>query len=88
MEIIKEELIQIRDDFGDARKTRIVDSRSDFSRADLIPEQTVVLTVSRTGYAKTQPISDYIAQKRGGKGKCISDVKGVFVMMSDDINKI
>ena len=41
MQVIKDELIQIRDDFGDARKTQIVDSRSDFSRADLIPEQTV-----------------------------------------------
>lgn len=75
MQIIKEELIQIRDDFGDVRKTQIVDSRSDFSRADLIPEQTVVLTVSRTGYAKTQPISDYIAQKRGGKGKSATAMK-------------
>ena len=75
MQVIKDELQQIRDNFGDERKTQIVDSRSDFSRADLIPEQTVVLTVSRTGYAKTQPISDYIAQKRGGKGKSATAMK-------------
>lgn len=75
MQVIKNELIEIREQFGDARKTQIVDSRVDFSRADLIPEQTVVLTVSRTGYAKTQPISDYIAQKRGGKGRSATAMK-------------
>lgn len=75
MKVVKDELIEIREQFGDERKTQIVDSRSDFSRADLIPEQTVVLTVSRTGYAKTQPISDYVAQKRGGKGKSATAMK-------------
>lgn len=75
MQVIKDELIEVRDNFGDERKTQIVDSRSDFSRADLIPEQTVVLTVSRTGYAKTQPVSDYVAQKRGGKGKSATAMK-------------
>lgn len=75
MNVIKAELHDIVQNFGDARKTQIVDSRSDFSRADLIPEQTVVLTVSRTGYAKTQPISDYVAQKRGGKGKSATAMK-------------
>ena len=66
MGVVRAELIDIRDEFGDERKTDIVDARHDFNREDLIPEQTVVLTVSRTGYAKTQPISDYQAQKRGG----------------------
>lgn len=75
MQVIKDELVEIRDTYGDARRTQIVDSRTDFSRADLIPEQTVVLTVSRTGYAKTQPISDYVAQKRGGKGKSATAMK-------------
>ena len=75
MEVIKDELVEIREQFGDVRKTEIIDSRSDFSRADLIPEQTVVLTVSRTGYAKTQPMSDYVAQKRGGKGKSATAMK-------------
>lgn len=75
MGVIKAELIQIRDEFGDERKTDIVDARADFSREDLIPEQTVVLTVSRTGYAKTQPISDYQAQKRGGRGRSATAMK-------------
>lgn len=75
MQVIKDELVEIRDTYGDERRTQIIDSRSDFSRADLIPQQTVVLTVSRTGYAKTQPISDYVAQKRGGKGKSATDIK-------------
>ena len=75
MDLVKSELIQVRDDFGDERKTDIIDARTDFSREDLIPEQTVVMTVSRTGYAKTQPISDYQAQKRGGKGKSATAMK-------------
>ncbi len=75
MALIKAELVAIRDEFGDARKTDIVESRGDFSRADLISEQTVVLTVSRTGYAKTQPMSDYVAQKRGGRGRSAGSLK-------------
>ncbi|WP_367103569.1 DNA gyrase subunit A [uncultured Psychrobacter sp.] len=75
MTIISNELIEIRDNFGDERRTDIIDSRNDFSREDLIPEQTVVMTVSRTGYAKTQPINDYVAQKRGGKGKSATAMK-------------
>ncbi|WP_296207481.1 DNA gyrase subunit A [Psychrobacter sp. UBA3480] len=75
MAIISNEMIEIRDNFGDERRTDIIDSRMDFSREDLIPEQTVVMTVSRTGYAKTQPIDDYVAQKRGGKGKSATAMK-------------
>lgn len=75
MAVIRDELIQIRDNFGDERKTDIIDARHDFNREDLIPEQTVVLTVSRTGYAKTQPIGDYQAQKRGGKGRSATSMK-------------
>ena len=75
MIIISNEMIEIRDNFGDERRTDIIDSRTDFNREDLIPEQTVVMTVSRTGYAKTQPIDDYVAQKRGGKGKSATAMK-------------
>ncbi len=75
MGVIRDELTEILAEFGDERKTDIVDARNDFSREDLIPEQTVVLTVSRTGYAKTQPISDYQAQKRGGKGRSATNMK-------------
>lgn len=75
MAVIKSEFVEIQNEFGDERKTDIVDNRSDFSREDLIPEQTVVITVSRTGYAKAQPISDYVAQKRGGRGKSATSMK-------------
>ena len=75
MGVVRSELIEIRDEFGDERRTDIVDARHDFNREDLIPEQTVVLTVSHTGYAKTQPISDYQAQKRGGKGRSATAMK-------------
>lgn len=75
MAIISNEMIEIRENFGDERRTDIIDSRTDFNREDLIPEQTVVMTVSRTGYAKTQPIDDYVAQKRGGKGKSATAMK-------------
>lgn len=75
MAIISNEMIEIRENFGDERRTDIIDSRMDFNREDLIPEQTVVMTVSRTGYAKTQPIDDYVAQKRGGKGKSATAMK-------------
>ena len=75
MTIISNEMIEIRENFGDERRTDIIDSLMDFNREDLIPEQTVVMTVSRTGYAKTQPIDDYVAQKRGGKGKSATAMK-------------
>lgn len=75
MAIIKGELVAILTDFGDERRTDIVDARHDFSREDLIPEQTIVITVSRTGYAKCQPMSDYQAQKRGGRGKSATGIK-------------
>ena len=75
MTIISDEMVEIRENFGDERRTDIIDSRMDFNREDLIPEQTVVMTVSRTGYAKTQPIDDYVAQKRGGKGKSATAMK-------------
>ncbi|MFH7809298.1 DNA gyrase subunit A [Acinetobacter sp. BSP-153] len=75
MGVIKEELALILQQYGDARRTAIVESRIDFSREDLIPEEQVVLTVSKTGYAKTQPLSDYAAQRRGGRGKSATSMK-------------
>ena len=75
MNVIKEELALILQQYGDARRTEIVESRIDFSREDLIPEEQVVLTVSQTGYAKTQPLSDYAAQRRGGRGKSATSMK-------------
>ncbi|MDO4224020.1 MAG: DNA gyrase subunit A [Acinetobacter sp.] len=75
MNIIREELAEVIQQYGDARRTEIVESRVDFSREDLIPEEQVVLTVSQTGYAKTQPLSDYQAQRRGGRGKSATSMK-------------
>lgn len=75
MAVIREELALILQQYGDARKTAIVESRIDFSREDLIPEEQMVLTVSKTGYAKTQPLSDYAAQRRGGRGKSATSMK-------------
>ena len=75
MNVIKEELALILQQYGDGRRTEIVESRIDFSREDLIPEEQVVLTVSQSGYAKTQPLSDYAAQRRGGRGKSATSMK-------------
>lgn len=75
MDVIRAELKQVLDQYGDARRTQIVESRVDFCREDLIPEEQVVLTVSQTGYAKTQPLSDYAAQRRGGRGKSATSMK-------------
>ncbi|WP_168407827.1 DNA gyrase subunit A [Acinetobacter indicus] len=75
MAVIREELALVLQQYGDARRTEIVESRIDFSREDLIPEEQVVLTVSQSGYAKTQPLSDYQAQRRGGRGKSATSMK-------------
>ncbi|MDF1762611.1 MAG: DNA gyrase subunit A [Oleibacter sp.] len=75
MEIIREELVAIRAEYGDARKTEIIVQKRDLTMADLIPEETLVLTLSHGGYAKTQPMDAYHAQKRGGKGKSATSVK-------------
>ena len=73
--VIREELIAIRDQFGDKRRTEIISSKLDLTLEDLITEEQVVVTISRAGYAKYQPVSDYRAQKRGGRGKSATAVK-------------
>jgi len=73
--LIKDELIEVRENFGDERKTNINDTRHDISNEDLIPEETRVLTLSRSGYAKTQPLAEYREQRRGGVGKAAASVK-------------
>ena len=73
--IIKEELTEVKENFGDERKTNINDTRQDISNEDLIPEETRVLTLSRTGYAKTQPLAEYREQRRGGQGKTGASLK-------------
>ncbi|MCH1926469.1 DNA gyrase subunit A [Shewanella sp. C32] len=75
MEVIKEELEQILADFGDERRTEITASTADINLEDLITEEDVVVTLSHLGYAKYQPLTDYQAQRRGGKGKAATKVK-------------
>jgi len=75
MEIIYEELEAIRDEFGDERRTEITDASHDLSLEDLICEEDVVVTLSHEGYVKYQILSDYQAQKRGGKGKAATKMK-------------
>ena len=75
MEVIREELEDARDQFGDARRTEILTSKQDLTIADLIDEAPMVVTISDTGYAKTQPLEEYKAQRRGGRGKSASGMK-------------
>ncbi|MFT7041561.1 MAG: DNA gyrase subunit A [Candidatus Azotimanducaceae bacterium] len=75
MNIIREELTLIREEYGDERLTEIVASQEDLTTEDLITEQEMVVTLSNAGYAKTQPITDYQAQRRGGRGRSASAVK-------------
>ena len=73
--VIREELQEIRDRYSDDRRTEIVEGEIDLSMEDLIPEEDMVVTISHTGYAKSQPVSEYRAQKRGGKGKIATRTK-------------
>jgi DNA gyrase subunit A len=75
MQVIRDELIVIRDQYGDERRTEIIQSRLDLTLEDLITEEDVVVTLSHAGYAKAQPVSTYQAQKRGGKGKVATSTK-------------
>ena len=75
MEVIREELRAIREEYADERRSEIQSSRLDLTMEDLIAEETVVVTLSHGGYAKVQPIDTYRAQKRGGRGKAATAVK-------------
>lgn len=75
MEVIREELEAVKAEFGDKRRTEILDNRLDLSLADLITEEERVVTISHSGYAKSQPLHAYQAQRRGGKGKSATGVK-------------
>ncbi|TEW54339.1 DNA topoisomerase (ATP-hydrolyzing) subunit A [Psychromonas sp. RZ22] len=75
MEVIEEELEEVRDNFADPRRTEITESESDLCMEDLIVEEDVVVTLSHEGYVKYQPLSDYEAQRRGGKGKAATKMK-------------
>ena len=73
--IIGEELRAIRQEYGDARKSEIVTVAEDISIEDLIAPQDMVVTFSHTGYVKSQPLADYRAQRRGGRGRMATTMK-------------
>ena len=73
--IIRDELTQIRDQFGDERRSVIVENAQDMSMEDLIKPEEMVVTLSHSGYMKAQPMDDYRAQKRGGRGKQAAGTK-------------
>lgn len=75
MQVIKDELIVIRDQYGDERRTEIVSTQEDLCIEDLITDEQVVVTLSHEGYAKSQPLTEYRAQRRGGRGKAATSMK-------------
>jgi DNA gyrase subunit A len=74
-EIIKSELVEIRDKYGDERMTRIELSAKDFRIEDTIADEAVVITISHMGYMKRTPLSEYRRQSRGGRGARGSDIR-------------
>jgi DNA gyrase subunit A len=90
MEVIRDELTAVRDQFGDARRTEIQVDHTDLTLEDLIAPEDVVVTLSHHGYVKAQPISDYQAQRRGGKGRSATSfreedfIDRIFVANSHD----
>ena len=82
-DIIKEELIEIRDKFGDDRKTKIVAAEGEFNEEDLIKEEQMVVALTHFGYIKRMPIDTYRSQKRGGKG-----ISGISTREEDFVKQI
>jgi DNA gyrase subunit A len=74
-QVVRAELVEIRDNYGDARRTEISLDHLNLSTEDLIEPQDVAVTLSHAGYAKAQPVSDYQAQRRGGRGRAATAVK-------------
>ena len=73
--VIREELLEIKEGYGDERRTNILEDHLDLTLEDLITEEDVVVTLSHAGYAKSQPLTSYTAQRRGGRGKTATQVK-------------
>src|SRR5437870_13193879 len=88
--IIKDELLGLKEQYGDARSTEIVEAEEEINVEDLIVEEDMVVTKSNGGYIKRQPISLYQSQRRGGKGKMAMQtneeefVEQLFVASNDD----
>jgi DNA gyrase subunit A len=75
MAVIRGELVEMKDLYGDARRTEILHTQEDLETLDLIAEEDVVVTLSHTGYVKRQTLDTYRAQKRGGKGRSATNMK-------------
>ncbi len=75
MQVIRDELVEILDEYSDERRSEILQSRINLSLEDMITEENVVVTLSHAGYVKSQSLTIYQAQKRGGKGKSAANVK-------------
>jgi len=75
LSVVRDEMEQVLKEYGDERRTEIVGSQLDLTMEDLISEEDRVVTISKTGYAKSQPLTDYSAQKRGGTGRAAASVK-------------
>jgi DNA gyrase subunit A len=75
LEVIRGELLAVKAEFADPRRTEINIDHSDLTVEDLIEDQPVVVTLSRDGYAKTQPVTEYRRQNRGGRGRAATDMK-------------
>ena len=73
--VIRDELTEVRAAFADPRRTEIVEDYADLTIEDLIPEESLVVTLSHAGYAKAQPVTDYQAQRRGGRGRAATRMK-------------
>ena len=75
MQVIRDELQQIKDQYGDERRTEIVHTHQDLCLEDLITDEPMVVTLSHEGYVKSQPLTTYDAQRRGGRGKSSTNMK-------------
>ena len=75
MQVIRDELQAINENYGDVRRTQIVHDQQSLQIEDLITEEDMVVTLSHQGYVKSQPLSSYTAQRRGGKGKSATQIK-------------
>src|SRR6185436_15656280 len=75
LQVIRGELEDIKAKYADPRRTQIMANHSDLTLEDLIEQQDVVVTLSHGGYAKSQPVADYAAQRRGGRGKSATAMK-------------
>ena len=82
-DIIKEEMLEVKEKFGDERKTKIIAAEGEFEVEDLIKEEQTVITLSHFGYIKRMPIDTYKSQKRGGKG-----ITGIATREEDFVKQI